>query len=90
MKKVIILLPLIMPILIAVLARVILVNCFYVSGKELSDLETRKNLLVKENLELKRQTSYYSSLNYIKNEAQKEGLIVLSAEFLETPSLASR
>jgi len=90
MKKMSILLPLIFPILVAVIVRVVLVNCFCPSGRDLSDLEYKKDLLVKENLELKRQNSYYSSLNYIKEEAQRDGLVVLSMEFLETPSLASR
>ncbi|MFH1565940.1 MAG: hypothetical protein ABIB98_01935 [bacterium] len=90
MKKVNYLTFLIAPIIGAILVRVIFVNCFYISGKELSDLENRKTLLVKENIELKRQNSYYSSLNHIKNKALQDGLIVLSMEFLETPSLASR
>ena len=90
MKKVTILLPLIMPVLIAILAQVLLVNCFCLSGKDISDLEYKKNMLVKENAELKQQSSYYSSLNYVKNEAQRDGLVVLSMEFLEAPSLAVR
>ncbi|MBU1017265.1 MAG: hypothetical protein ABIJ36_00445 [Patescibacteria group bacterium] len=90
MKKITILLPLIMPVLIAILAQALLVNGFCLSGKDISDLEYKKNMLVKENAELKQQSSYYSSLNYVKNEAQRDGLVVLSMEFLEAPSLAVR
>jgi len=41
-------------------------------------------------LDLKKQNSYYSSLNYIKSEAQKDGFTAMFTEFLEAPSLAVR
>ena len=81
---------LIMPFILAVLVRVIIVNCFSISGNSLSDLEYKRDVLVKDNLDLKKQNSYYSSLNYIKSEAQKDGFTAMFTEFLEAPSLAVR
>jgi len=90
MKKSVLYAILIIPIISGALLRVVFVNCFYISGRDLAKLQDKKDILVKENIELEKEVSYISSLSYIKESAQKEGMQSLSLEFLGTPILASR
>ena len=79
-----------LPLAVVLVARIVILNYVSISGQDLSVLENRKNTLVKENMQFKKDISYISSLRYVKGQAQKGGLVALPFEFLEVPSLASR
>lgn len=90
MPKILGLLIYVLPLGAVLVIRIIILNCVSISGFELSTLEQRKDSLVKESMLLKKDISNISSLSYVKEQAQKDGLVALPLEFLEVPSLASR